>query len=272
MRVLVVVSFVAACAGAEPAVTDRRPDGEWLTVERDGLTLRYRAVDASVAEELAATALEGRRRVEEFFEAPFLARFAVTIYPDREQLTAHWREAWGAPSLETECWMVASGSRDGLTMLSPRVWATQACEHDAADAVKTEALVRHELVHVFHEQRLAEPGFEGMDGVGWFVEGLAVHASGQLALGHLASASEAIAAGQAPRNLETAWSGKHKYGVCGTLVELVDRQVGRARLVDMLELRTEAALLGAIGTSESDLLAAWRDYVRSRTGGAETLR
>ena len=49
---------------------------------------------------------------------------------------------------------------------------------------RVQALIAHELVHVYHGQRSPRPDFHGMDDVGWFVEGLAVLASGQLELHH----------------------------------------------------------------------------------------
>jgi hypothetical protein len=267
-------SILVACGAASPPVAPppaaRAPSASparpadpagWLTLERDGVALRYQAADDAVAEPLLAMTLAGRRQVEAFFDAAFLAPFQVTVFPDREQLTQHWREAWGYPELDTQCWMVGSGTNQELTLLSPQVWSTQACEHDAADARRAGALITHELVHVYHEQRVPAPGFEGMDELGWFVEGLAVHVSGQLELDYLASATDAIAANKAPERLETAWSGKYKYGVCGSLVALIDRRVGRAKLLELLALRSQAALLEAIGMSEAELLVAWRTEV-----------
>jgi hypothetical protein len=261
-----VLLLSAACAGTPasaptpPQAVEKKPP-EWRTIERNGVMVHYQAVDATVAEMLLGMTLDGRRHVESFFGASFPARFEVLVFPDRAGLTDHWRKAWGLAELETQCWMVASGTRDELTILSPRVWASEACEHDAGDAARTAALVTHELVHVFHEQHLPAPGFDGMDDVAWFVEGLAVHVSGQLALGHMAPASEAVAAGKAPEKLAAAWSGKYKYGVCGSIVAFVDTKVGRALLLELLTLRSEAELLAAIGLSEAELLAAWKQSI-----------
>src|SRR6516165_2607432 len=80
--------------------------------------------------------------------------------------------------------MVASGVADRMVILSPRVWKTQAAEHDPADAEHLRDLIAHELVHVYHGQHNPRPDFDGMDDSGWFVEGLAVYVSGQLERSH----------------------------------------------------------------------------------------
>ncbi|WP_181394611.1 hypothetical protein, partial [Staphylococcus pseudintermedius] len=90
------------------------------------------------------------------------------------------------------CWMVASGVADGVRMLSPRAWKTEACEHDAGDARHVEQLLAHELVHVFHGQHNPSPAFLAVTGIVWFVEGLATLASGQLAAGEQLSARQAL--------------------------------------------------------------------------------
>jgi hypothetical protein len=46
--------------------------------------------------------------------------------------------------------MVASGIANTLTILTPRVWKTEAAEHDPDDRDRFRELVAHELVHVFH--------------------------------------------------------------------------------------------------------------------------
>lgn len=243
-------------------------DDDWQRIAGDGITLAYRTADAATAPALLDLLVSGRKQVEAFFDAPFPAPFTVFVYPDRDSLTAHWQQAWGLPALEAQCWMVASGEADELTVLSPRVWATQACEHDAGDRARTAALLTHELVHVFHGQHVVGRSFDGMDDVGWWVEGLATHAAGQLELGYLASAEEAIAADQQPAHLREAWSGKYRYGVCGSIVSWIDARLGRARLRELLQLRTEAALLAAIGLKEDELLSAWK---RTVVEGASTV-
>jgi hypothetical protein len=258
------LAALSGCGGATRAPSSARNESAgdgWHRLARDGISLAYRDDDAAGAPGLLDLLVQGRARVEAFFGAEFPQAIAVYVYPDRDSLTAHWREAWRMPALETECWMVASGEADELTLLSPRVWASEACEHDAGDRVRTAALLTHELVHVFHGQHVTGRSFVGMDDVGWFVEGLATHASGQLELGYLASAAEAIAAGKDPIHLREAWSGKYRYGVCGSIVGRIDGRLGRDGLRALLRLRTEAELLAAIGLTEAALLADWKQAI-----------
>jgi hypothetical protein len=157
--------------------------------------------------------------------------------------------------------MVASGVAARLELLSPRVWRTEACEHDPDDARHVRELVAHELVHVYHGQHNPSPDFAEVTGIDWFVEGLATHASGQLASGELASAREALENGAGPGALADAWKGKYRYGVSGSLVAFVEHELGREALVGLLDATTGEELLARIGRSEAELLDGWRTWV-----------
>jgi hypothetical protein len=97
-----------------------------------------------------------------------------------------------------------------------------------------------------------------MDDLGWFVEGVAVLASGQLDVEHRDDARQAIAAGRAPTRLADAWSGRWRYGVSGSLTEYVDRTSGRRAIIAMLTDTTNAGVLGRLGVAEAELLNRWR--------------
>jgi len=247
--------------GAPPLQSTAASSGGWHRFENGGVTVVATNADREQVAGVSIMTAAARQQVEMFFGGRFPTAFEVTIYPDRASLDAYWREAWSMPGFSSQCWMVASGTADGLRLLSPRAWAAEACEHDAGDDTRMQALITHEITHVFHAQQLPNRTFDGMDDVGWFVEGLATYVSGQLDLGYLASASEAIAEDKAPVTLSTAWSGKYRYGVCGSIVRIIDLRLGRSGLMEMLPLRTEDELLGKIGLSEGELLAAWRTTV-----------
>jgi len=117
-------------------------------------------------------------------------------------------------------------------------------------------------VHVFHGQHNPTRDFSGAEQVGWFAEGLAVLASGQLAGDHSGAARQALDAESGPASLETAWSGPWRYGVCGSLVRHLDRIVGRQRLLALLGATTNAELMAAAGTTETRFLAQWAEAVR----------
>jgi len=181
-------------------------------------------------------------------------------------LTEVWRRDWNAPDFESECWMVASGTASKLSLLSPRTWKSEACEHNPDDARDTRLVVTHELVHVFHGQNNPNPNFDAMDDVGWFVEGLATYASGQLDGSKLAAAREAVEKGKAPDALENAWSGKYRYDVSGSIVKYIDLKFGRKTLLKMLKGTSEKELLGMLNVSETGLLVGWKDFVLKKRG------
>jgi len=221
--------------------------------------MRFSAPDTSAAGEIVTLLDTGRRRIASFFDQPFVEPVTVEICPDRAAFTATFPPEWGLE--ETQCWMVATGVADRLTILSPRVWREQACEHDPDDVQHVEGIVIHELVHVYHGQYNPTRDFTGAEELGWFIEGVAVYVSGQLDEGHVAPAQEALELGLAPESLETAWSGKYRYGVCGSLVHYLDATCGRRRLTEMLGSTSQQQLLEIAGLTELELLASWRDFV-----------
>jgi hypothetical protein len=84
--------------------------------------------------------------------------------------------------------------------------------------------------------------------------------AGQLEGRHY-SAEQAIAAGQAPSDLEAAWTGQYRYGVAGSIVRYVDRKFGRPKLVEPLKTTSNDEALKLLGVSEKDLLEAWRKTI-----------
>jgi Peptidase of plants and bacteria len=157
--------------------------------------------------------------------------------------------------------MVAAGVADRLLILSPRVWKTEAVEHDPADAAHVREVVAHELVHVFHGQQNPIGDFEGMDDLGWFVEGLATYVSGQLSHEHRGAAAEAIQAGKGPVRLADAWSGRYRYGVCGSMVEFVDQRWGRETIANLLAVTKPEIALKLLGVTEAQFLEDWQKFV-----------
>jgi hypothetical protein len=200
-----------------------------------------------------------QRRIEDFFGHPFEKSFNVEVFGDRSEFDAYFKQRWQLP--KTEPWMVALGVADKLAILTPRVWRKQAVEHDPRDSTHFQELVAHELVHVYHGQHNPSGDFEGMDGLGWFVEGLAVYVSGQLEHGHKDAARNAIVKGKAPTQLAKAWSGTYRYGVSGSMVRFIDKRYGRSTLWQLLPETKPERLLEHLKLSEKDFLRAWRDFV-----------
>ena len=228
------------------------------------MSLAFEAADAEVVKDLERYAVAGRKRIVDFFGLPFLAPFDFRVFPDRASFDGFFEAEWGIP--ETQCWWVAAGIGKGLIMLSPRVWATDACEHDGEDAAHVKGIVMHELVHVFHAQ--LNPGLEELEEIGWFIEGLATYVSGQLDdEDRIARLKAALDDGPLIERLEDGWSGPHRYGIAGTLVEVIDQRYGREVVKKLLRLDTEAEVLELLDVTENELLSMWRKHVTERGSG-----
>ncbi len=215
--------------------------------------------DSGLAPVLEAYAREGVVRVEAYFGAPYPRPVALIVYPDRASFDRHLEEAWGMP--EVACWMVGGAEEEALILLSPRVWRVDACDHDPDDPDHVRDLVAHELVHVYHMQRNPSDAFDTVEGLDWFVEGLATFVSGQLERGHAARAREAVEKGEGPAGLDDAWTGPYRYGVSGSLTAFLAELVGREELTALLAATTREEVLAAAGLTEEEFLTRWRAWV-----------
>jgi hypothetical protein len=216
--------------------------------------------DSAEAARLAPIVEEGVGRAAEFFGHPFPQTFEVYIFPDRAALDRQWQQAWADTSFHSQCWMVASGMGSRLDVLSPRTWAEQACEHRAADSVALARLLVHELIHVYHGQHHAVPDFTGLDDLAWWIEGIATFASGQLDENRRTGLRKLISEGKAPRQLAEFWSGRHRYGLAGSMAAYVDERLGRSGLFELLKAGSTAEALKKLETTEPGLIAAWEKY------------
>ena len=224
----------------------------------------HAADDAAAARDVESRLLAARPLVEAAVGVPLRVPVTVTVAPTRAAFDATFPPEWGVPG--TECWMVAWGVADRMALLSPRAWAAEACEHDAADEGHVRRLLAHELVHVLHGQNNGHPDFTGLDDIGWFAEGLATLASGQMAQEHAGRAREALQSGRGPRDLASAWSGSARYGVCGSLVQFWCERAREGALRRALGATSNAELLGAVGMDEMEFLGAWSAWVADGGG------
>lgn len=252
---LVALSSAALIAASPPKPASLPPSADLRIIHDD--------LDNTVATDLAPMIQQRRQKIETFFNDRFQRDFAIELYFDRAAFDDYFRKRWQVP--KTEPWMVASGVADRLAILSPRVWKTQAAEHDPADTNHVSELIAHELVHVFHAQHNPRPDFDGMDDLGWFVEGLATYASGQLDHSHRNDAREAIKSGKAPTRLADAWSGRYRYGVAGSMVEFVDQRHGRNIIRKLLAVVSNEEAMKLLNTTEPEFLAAWKTFVSTRS-------
>lgn len=258
--------LLAGPARGQETASDRTPSEREAPVDRAAdsgrasrVVFEIQPIDAALAPALRRYATEGAERVESLFGAPFARPVTVVVFPDRAAFDAHLREAWGMG--ETACWMVGGAEEEALVLLSPRVWREEACDHDPDDADHVRDLVAHELVHVYHMQANPSDEFEGVEGLDWFVEGVATWASGQLERSHAGRAREAVESGAAPVSLDDAWTGPYRYGVAGSMAAFVAERVGAGRMADLLDATTRGEVLDAVELDEAAFLEAWARWV-----------
>lgn len=233
----------------------------WNAEGKDGFRIIYTSADDINKDEYAGLIENGVKNVTAFFHEPYQRDFDVYIHPNRHSLDSTWQYDWKMPEFKSECWMVASGVADRMDLISPKTWDKEACEHSYSDKAKTQMLITHELVHVFHGQKNPSPDFSNVTGIDWFVEGLATYASGQCDAARIAEVKKAITDGKAPSSLDQFWSGRLKYGLSGSMVMYIDQKYGRAKLVSLLGYTDISDLLSALGTNEAGLLEGWRAFM-----------
>jgi hypothetical protein len=231
---------------------------EWITVEEDGFALAVTELDRGLIPVVSQWTSTGRSEVQAFFGRPYLSPYTVRVFPDRASLAGYWRDVWRAPGLDQGCATVAAARRHEVTLLSPAAWA-EGCGK-APETGRVRAVLTHELVHVLHEQSNPDLG-QIAYAMPWFVEGLAVYVSGQLRREYENAVRDLVASGYAPTRLAEIWEETLRYGIAGSVVQHIDRMIGRSALASLLEAAVEADVVAATGQGEAELLAGWRASV-----------
>ena len=237
---------------------------KWITYRQRDYILLFTKIDRKNKKIYAKLVDNGIRFTNSFFSHPFTSKFEVFIHPDRNSLDSTWRKDWNMPDFRSECWMVASGVASKLDMLSPRQWLLEACEHNYSDTRKTQQLITHELVHVYHGQINPSHDFSDVEGIDWFVEGLATYASGQCDLPWLETINEAIGRNEIPGTLDSFWTGKFRYGLSGSVVMYLDHNYGRNKIKELMALTKRSEIYSNLGVDEAGLLAGWRNFMQNR--------
>jgi len=236
---------------------------EWIVKKYQTYALYYTKFDEKNTNEYSKFIDNGITSVKDFFDASYKKSFDVYIHPNRVSLDSQWRRDWNMPGFKSECWMVASGVANKLDIISPKLWDIESCEHKYADKIKTQQLITHELVHVFHGQLNASPDFSDATGIDWFVEGLATYASGQCDSARIAKVKKAIAENKIPVSLDKFWTGKLKYGLSGSVVMFIDHKYGRSKLKALLSFNKNTEILAALNITEPALLNDLKTYLES---------
>lgn len=233
----------------------------WIKQKENGFRLLYTRIDSGNITAYNQLFEKGIQSTKAFFSGSYKTQFDVLIHPNRHSLDSTWQKDWKMPDFKSECWMVASGVASKLDVISPKRWEKEACEHVYSDKDKTQQLITHELVHVYHGQLNSSPDFSNVEGIDWFVEGLATHASGQCDSRRIEEIKKAIMANQIPTSLDNFWTGKLKYGLSGSMVMYIEQLYGRTKLAALLPFNKKSEILSALGTTEGELLRGWRTYI-----------
>lgn len=233
----------------------------WKTETHQRYLLYYTVEDSLQTGEYSKIIDEGVFRVQRFFNSRFKKDFAVYIFPDRSSLDSQWQKNWNEPSFKSECWMVASGVATRLDMIAPKKWDKLSCEHKYEETENTKNLITHELVHVYHGQFNPSPDFSKVNNLDWFVEGLAVYASGQCDSARLNEVRKAIVNNEIPEKLDKFWTGKLRYGLSGSVVMYLDKKFGREKIKELLSITQSSELFQSIWIKEEDFITSWKNYM-----------
>jgi len=233
----------------------------WQSESLPDYTLYYQGGDAGHRDAYQSYTDAGIDAVYNFFGGNYKNRFDIYIHPHRSSLDSMWQHNWQMPDFKSECWMVASGTATQLDVLSPIVWADEACEHDPADQTETQRIITHELVHVYHGQQNVSPDFSEVYQIDWFVEGLATYASGQCDASKINAVKMAIMENKIPTSLDNFWTGNLRYALSGSVVLYIDKTFGRDKLIALLPFNKKEDILNTLGTNEEKLLEGWRRYM-----------
>ncbi len=239
---------------------------DWKFEIKKGYWIYFKSQDTINLNEYEHLIQNGIEQAVSFFDNNFPQNFNVYIHPNRQTLDSTWRKDWNMPDFKSECWMVASGIATKLDIISPKIWNTESCEHDYSETIKTQQLITHELVHVFHGQMNPSPDFATTTGIDWFIEGLATYASGQCDSIRINAMMIEIKNNTAPVSLDNFWKGKNKYGLSGSIVMYIDKNYGRKKLYTLLHLTNKAEILNALDLTEPKLIHDWKNYLQLHYG------
>lgn len=255
MKVLALIFCVFLFAFAPQAA-------DWRHKKLKAYSLYDRSEDPKNLKEYEMLVNKGISATVKFFGSKFKTSFGVYVHPNRSSLDSTWQTDWKMPEFKSECWMVASGVASRLDMISPKMWDKESCEHKYSDKVKTQQLITHELIHVFHGQYNPSPDFSEVQGIDWLVEGLAVYASGQCDSLRLAEVKQDIKENKIPDKLENFWTGKHKYGLAGSMMMYIDKKFGRKKVIELLPLVSKEQVMEKLGISEQQLIEEWLNSLK----------
>jgi hypothetical protein len=100
-----------------------------------------------------------------------------------------------------------------------------------------------------------------VNGIDWFVEGLATYASGQCDSTRISEVQKAVTENRIPSTLNKFWRGELKYGLSGSVVMFIDNKYGRKKLTSLLKYSDIYDVLSYLETTETELPSGWKAYI-----------
>lgn len=244
-------------------------DNNWIAEKHTGFSIHYTLKDKTNEKEYLQFINNGITTVSTFFKHSYKNNFDVFIYPDRKSFDTALQTLFKNPRFVSECWLVATGNGHNINILSPATWDKETpCEGKYtaySDRIKTQKLITHELVHVFHGQINVNPTLsDSASSMDWFSEGLAFYVSGQLDVQVTKEVRKALSENKQPQDLNDLSIFNDvslRYSFSGSLVQYIDKTFGRTKLAQLLPVDKNSDILTLLKTTEPGLLLGWKNYV-----------
>jgi hypothetical protein len=254
LRLICAVAIVTSGCGGAPAPTDSTDRSPWIARARGDISVQAYSDDAAQLDDWLTMAEEGRARVQEFFGLPVDGGLTVLVFPTRAAINAYWQDVLTAPNVQFPCWMVASASRAGVSMLAPRLWEREQCGHDG-HAREVGMILTHEVVHVLHARRSTHREINAVMSFKWYNEGIA-----SLAAGMYSDSAGLAASATSVSSLRTVIDLPNSYPIARSMAAFIDARYGRRKHADLLRHASTAEVLDDLGLSEPQFLEAWRAW------------
>ena len=149
--------------------------------------------------------------------------------------------------------MIATASRTGVVMLSPRVWASEQCGHSGT-AAEVSTVLTHEIVHVLHARSTTDAPFDSSLSFMWYREGVASFAANQYPITGLGASAASVT------SLASVQTIDNNYAIATSMVAFIDARFGRARNSGLLRYASTVEVLSDLGLTESQFLEQWREW------------
>jgi hypothetical protein len=230
-------------------------------------TISYTNSDDNNVDQYLRFFREGVRTITSFFDTGFSKHFQIYVQPNRNAFDTKEQERRHNRFFKSECWLAATGTIEGINLLSPLRWQDEPCSGrytEYSDTVKTKKLFIHEMVHVFHAQH-QQLNHTNDEVDFWFLEGIAYYVSGQMDSTAARMVQTAFTNQRIPDHLSAIGQISDinlRYAVSGSLLQFISATYGKPLLRKMLVPDNEKDLQAVMPVSEKDLIGRWKQTLQ----------